>query len=430
MLKRRPILVALLACALFAVPVQASSRAIVRIGSNLNQLNSICALLGCTVTESIGDPLDQVFLVSSNFLDVSTLIADLLAVAGVIDCEPDQLANTSGSGYTTPPALTDTAPITYYGVTVPEGYVNQPATQIVRLSYAQSELSASGGGIVAIIDTGVDANHPALSQVLLPGYDFTRNRSGADETADAVFPESPASGPPTSVNSMAVANVSQSTAAVVDGPPGYADFGHGTMVAGIVHLVAPTAKILPLKAFSADGTGYISDILRAIYAAVNENAQVVNMSFSFSSYSQEVKLALEYANLHQVTCVAAVGNSGEEITVYPAGYTNLVMGVASTTNTDQRSTFSNYGPVVWVAAPGEGIVTTYPFGFYAAGWGTSFSTPFVSGTAALLVQMSWLSDEYNASGAISHAVPLGWELGNGRLDVYEAGEAWAEELGN
>ena len=64
------------------------------------------------------------------------------------------------------------------------------------------------------------------------------------------------------------------------------------------------------------------------------------------------------------------------------------MGAASTNDSDQRSTFSNYGnQVVWVAAPGEAIVTTYPFGFYAAGWGTSFSSPFVAGTASLVVNI-------------------------------------------
>jgi len=60
------------------------------------------------------------------------------------------------------------------------------------------------------------------------------------------------------------------------------------------------------------------------------------------------------------------------------------MGVASTTDQDTRSSFSNFGMIVWVAAPGEAIVTTYPFNTYAAGWGTSFSAPFVSGGAALL----------------------------------------------
>ncbi len=429
-MKRRAFLACILACAFCSLPIQASSRAIVRIEGGARALSSVCALLGCSVTQSIGDPLGQVFLVSSDLLDVSTLVAKLLGASGVIDCEPDLLANSADSSHQVPGALTDTAPVDYYGATVPDGYVHQPATSIVRLSSAQTAFGVSGSGIIAVIDTGVDVNHPALSRVLLPGYDFTRNRPGADETGDASFSSKPSSGPPSQVNSMAVADVSQSTAAVVDGPPGYADFGHGTMVTGIIHLVAPSSKILPLKAFGPDGTGYVSNILRAIYTAVNEDAQVINMSFNLAAYSQEVKNAVEYANLHRVVCVAAAGNNGQEILVYPAALTNLVMGVASTTNDDERSSFSNYGPqLVWVAAPGEGIVTTYPFGLYAAGWGTSFSTPFVSGTAALLLQMSWLSDEYNAAEAVAHAIELGSDLGNGRLDIFQAGQAGRREFG-
>jgi subtilisin family serine protease len=95
--------------------------------------------------------------------------------------------------------------------------------------------------------------------------------------------------------------------------------------------------------------------------------------------------------------------------------------VASTTDLDTRSSFSNYGAAqVWVAAPGEAIVTTYPWGSYAAGWGTSFSTPLVSGAAALLVGMQGTANYSQASWAISHAVPLSSELGNGRLDLYQA----------
>ena len=84
----------------------------------------------------------------------------------------------------------------------------------------------------------------------------------------------------------------------------------------------------------------------------------------------------------------AAGNSGEQATVYPAALKGVI-DVASTSNDDTHSTFSNYGaPPVWLAAPGEGVMTTYPFGSYAAGWGTSFSTPFVTGETALLVSMA------------------------------------------
>ena len=134
----------------------------------------------------------------------------------------------------------------------------------------------------------------------------------------------------------------------------YAAFGHGTMVAGLVHLVAPTAKILPLKAFSADGTGYVSNVIRALYFATAQGSKVVSMSFSFSNSSSAMSDAIKYANSQGVICVAAAGNGGEKIKVYPASLSQ-VMGVASTSNSDTLSSFSNYGPQVeWVgSARGE-----------------------------------------------------------------------------
>ncbi len=296
-----------------------------------------------------------------------------------------------------------------------------------------------GAGIVAVIDTGTDPNHPALQKVLVPGYDFTRNQYGeGDETADVLL-TGPVADPSQSlwVNSDTTALVSQSTAAVVDGNPQYSDFGHGTMVAGVIHLVAPGARLMPLKAFGADGTGKTSDILRAIYWAVQNHANIVNMSFNLAGYSQEVKNAIDYASLNGVISVAAAGNQGQDVLVYPAAYENVI-SVASTTNDDQRSSFSNYGSdLVWVGAPGEGIVTTYPFGTYAAGWGTSFSTPFVSGGAALMLDYggSLLMDllifrnQSDSAQAVAHARSLGSDLGHGRLDIFQALTAWRNSLG-
>jgi subtilisin family serine protease len=265
----------------------------------------------------------------------------------------------------------------------------------------------------------------------MPGYDFTRNRDSADEKGDVQQSTAAVVDGvgPAWVNQSTAAVVDQSTAAVVDNPE-YGAFGHGTMVAGIIHLVALKALILPLKAFNADGSGYTSDVIRAVYRAVNANAKIINMSFSFANSSKELSSAISFANKNNVIAIAAAGNDGLKTTLYPAGYSDRVMGVASTTNSDTRSAFSNYGsPLVFVAAPGEGIVTTYPWGSYAAVWGTSFSTPFVSGTAALLLDVNANASETDASHAISHAKLLGSDLGNGRLDIYQAVAAWRSALG-
>jgi subtilisin family serine protease len=95
------------------------------------------------------------------------------------------------------------------------------------------------------------------------------------------------------------------------------------------------------------------------------------------------------------------------------------MGVASTSLSETRSTFSNYGSDVWVAAPGEGIISTYPFGTYAAGWGTSFSTPFGTGTVGLLANLQPMNEQA-ASSDIAHAEYIGYGLGHGELDVVRA----------
>jgi subtilisin family serine protease len=192
------------------------------------------------------------------------------------------------------------------------------------------------------------------------------------------------------------------------------------MVAGIVHLVAPTAKIMPLKAFQADGSSNTFDILRAIYYAVDNGANVINMSFSLAGSSQEFVRAINYATDHGVICVASVGNDGADQLKYPAALRNVI-GVASTNNLDVRSTFSNFGSgLVTLAAPGEAIITTYPGGHYAAAWGTSFSTPFVSGAPGLLLQYDPRTDFFRGVDALSHAKELTSDLGYGRLDVYHA----------
>jgi len=118
--------------------------------------------------------------------------------------------------------------------------------------------------------------------------------------------------------------------------------------------------------------------------------------------------------------VAAAGNDGKATQVWPASYPSVI-GVASTNNYYTRSLFSNYGsPLVSLAAPGEGDVTLYPGNHYAQVWGTSFSTPLVSGGAALLVDINDDMNDPKAASALAHARFIGQQLGAGELDLYQA----------
>jgi hypothetical protein len=400
----------------------------------LQGLQNLCLLQSCTVVASLADPLQQLFIVTTP-LNPTIFLNLIRALPGILDAELDQLISLIAglnTATTAPAALSDDTPVTYFNSTVWNGYANQPAAQIVRVSTAQSQFAVAGAGIVSDIDTGVDPNHPAFAGVLLPGYDFTRNQAGASELNDLSttdFPSNPPPCPPSTcpggvVNQSTIAILDQSTIAILDSNPKYAAFGHGTMVLGVVHMVAPKATLLPLKAFSSNGTGNLSDILRAIYYAVANGANVINMSFDIPSSSTELASALSYANQSALICAASAGNDGQKEIVYPAALQGFVMGVASTSDLDTRSSFSNYGDaIVWVAAPGEAIVTTYPFSTYAAGWGTSFSAPFVSGGSALLLGKQVKTNEFQAAAAVAHAVPVGADMGNGRLDLVQALQA-------
>jgi subtilisin family serine protease len=428
-LKRYVVICALVLMSLVAAPAaQAQTRLVVRDSLGLPGIKLVCALLGCQVNQGLGDPDGQLFVVTfPSILDPVTALLRLhIGLPGIVSVEIDQTVNAqSADAGPAPSYLTDKTPTFYYGTTVWHGYVAQPATQLIRNDGAHAAFSVAGSGVtVAVIDTGVDPSHPVLQGVLLPGYDFTRNQNGGSERTDVSAP-APDSGSASTalVNQRTVAVLDQRTVAVLDDQR-YSAFGHGTMTAGLVHLVAPQAKIMPLKAFHADGTAYSSDILRAIYYAARNGADVMNMSFNYTTNSPELARAIRYANSQGVISVASSGNDGQRTVTYPGGFPGVV-DVASTDNNDIQSAFSNYGaPPVWLAAPGEGVVTTYPWGTYAAGWGTSFSTPLVAGTAALLMGTH--------GNCASSLVPLAlaradWisdlDLGFGRLDTYSAVQA-------
>ncbi len=328
--------------------------------------------------------------------------------------------------------------VNYFGNTARQGYVQQPAALLIRVPNAQA-IYGTGSGIVADIDTGVDASHPLLANVFVPGYDFLTGMAGIpsemsdlnQSTVALLDGISPAPVPTSDatfvlnqstvalLDQSTVALLDQSTVALLDSQALPMAFGHGTMVAGLIHLVAPGAQIMPLRVFHSDGTGQLSDIVNAIYFAVNNGANVINMSFSSLDNSPALMGAIRYARSNNVICVAAAGNNGLPIIVYPAA-TKWAIGVGSTDAADLRSSFSNYGyPTADIGAPGEALITSYPLGQYAGVWGTSFSSALVSGAMALGTAMDSPFGYWGLMNALDSGkqLPPNEGLGQARLDV-------------
>jgi subtilisin family serine protease len=438
----RKFLQLLLVC-LLGLPLTAQTSYILT--ASPSNMQSVVNKHGLTVVKELYDGTNCVMLVTSASADVAGTETEVESDLMVVGFEPEQRAVLPELTGLTQPTLTqsttsilDTLPgrtlVSFFGSIVPSNYSTQTATSIIRLDDARTATKLTGSGTVAVIDTGADLTHPALSGALVTGYDFTRDTLGASELADldptvaAQLQQSTTSildAQNTLVLNSAVAILNQSTTSILDQSTtsildsSLAEFGHGTMTAGIVHLVAPTAKIMPLKAFRADGSSNLSDIIRAIYYAADHGANVISMSFSMSQSSPGLQAAIQYALSKNVATVASSGNDGLKTLVYPASYGG-VQGVGSSTNTDLRSTFSNYGSgVVTFAAPGEGVITTYPGGNYAAGWGTSFSTPMFAGAAALVLQARPTSKPGDITNALSKTKQIS-EMGYGRIDLYQS----------
>lgn len=271
---------------------------------------------------------------------------------------------------------------------------------------------------IAILDSGVDLQHPDIDdKIASSGKDYV---NGDDEADD--------------------------------------DHGHGTFVAGIaaaetdnglgVAGVAWNCKILPIKVFDEFGETDAAYITEAIIWAVDQGADVINMSFGGrigfgQNISQTIEDSLEYAyNFDNgegmgkgVVLVAASGNEGEEGVQYPAS-SELVLAVAATDSQDQLTDFSSFGDEVDVAAPGEWIWSIFPvdltppgYDYYGWGDGTSLSTPFVSGLAALIKSIKpWLTVEeimnvirYTADDVNSDEHPgKDIYLGFGRINMEKA----------
>ncbi len=232
----------------------------------------------------------------------------------------------------------------------------QYGPQRIRAPQAWDLSTGSNSVIIAVLDTGVDLDHPDLAAKIVPGYDFV-NRD--DNPQD--------------------------------------DQGHGTHVAGIAAAVSNNgegvagvswgARIMPVKVLGSNGAGRYSAIVDGIIFATDNGADVINLSLGAPFNSRALEDAVNYAVEHGVTVVTAAGNSGSNTIDYPAAYENTI-AVASTDSSDNRSRFSTYGDFVDLAAPGSDIGSTGLDDTYIYNSGTSQAAPHVAGAAAVLIGYS------------------------------------------
>ncbi|MBS1856709.1 MAG: S8 family serine peptidase [Acidobacteria bacterium] len=399
-----------------------------------------------TVLKALSGSASGMYVLSApRGADARQLLRNLAADAAVQSAEPEKpvklpglasSVNPNPSGIPSASTRLDGTPVFYYNSFAAAAYVNQQAGAIVGLARAHA-LSDGSGIRVAVIDTGIDRFQPVLFTSIAEGYDFVNNRPGGQEVADINQETTPI------LDQETTPILDQETTPILDGGSAiilqqettpildqettpildskiYPAFGHGTMVSGLVHLVAPRALLMPVRVFGANGAATISQIVDGIYWAVDHGAGVINMSFSTTQDSPALAAAIDYAARKGVICVAAAGNNGQAMPVWPAAY-DSVIGVGSTDNFLTRSLFSNYGtPPVTLAAPGEGDVTVYPGNHYAQVWGTSFSAPLVAGGAALLLDLSGRVDSGDAAKALANAQYIGQQMGAGELNLYQA----------
>ena len=202
--------------------------------------------------------------------------------------------------------------------------------------------------------------------------------------------------------------------------------GHGTAVADIIHRVCPGAQIYAVKVMDANNRGRLSDIVAGIYWCIEQDVDVINMSFGTSVKSDILEKAIQAAAEHGILMVSSAGNGGTGSAVeYPAAF-DEVIAVGAVDTGAEKTEESATGEEVELAAPGEQIIAKSLLGLNTVASGTSMAAPHVAGAAALLMMESQYKDAAFIRKVLqksSNPLGDGTYYGSGLLDV-----AYAREL--
>ncbi|ARI76449.1 S8 family peptidase [Halobacillus mangrovi] len=243
---------------------------------------------------------------------------------------------------------------------------------------------------IAVIDTGVDYNHPDLDGKTIKGYDFVDNDND-----------------PMDLNNHGT-HVAGTAAAETNNARG---------VAGM----APNTNILAVRALDASGSGSLNDIADAIRYSADAGAEVINLSLGCNCDTQTLENAVNYAWSKGSVIIAAAGNDGVSTTFEPASYTNVI-AVGAVDQYNRKASFSNYGTWVDVTAPGVSIASTTPNNGYMYMSGTSMASPHVAGLAGLLASQG--RSNSNIRAAIEQTADsisgTGYYFEHGLINSYDA----------
>lgn len=300
-------------------------------------LTSLLRSAGAYTTESLGPGSDTYRIRLGAGVDPAWLAARLSADPAVAFAEPNYLRQIMR--------------------TPNDAVVGQQWALTNIQAFEAWDITTGGEIVIAVLDTGVDGGHPDLSGKVLSGYNaITRDANAADDNGHG-----------TAVSGLIAANTD-----------------NGIGIAGMCW----GCKILPVKVLNSRGSGNDAAVARGIRWAVDNGARVINMSLGGSEDSQVLREAVGYALSRNVLIIASSGNERQEGNApnYPAAYPGVV-AVGATGNTDVVTGFSNTGDFVALTAPGVGLWTTLPGGRYGPPNGTSFSSPYVAGTAGLVLTL-------------------------------------------
>ncbi|MBI3274016.1 MAG: S8 family serine peptidase, partial [Candidatus Colwellbacteria bacterium] len=211
--------------------------------------------------------------------------------------------------------------------------------------------------VVAVVDTGIDPDHPAIKDRLLSGRNIVDGNNN------------PRNKLPSEMHSTHVSGT------IIMDPQ------HSGGAYGVAY---PAAKVLPVRVLNEYGSGSFNDIARGIVWAADNGARVINLSLGGTRDHQMLHDAIHYAAFKNVIIVAAKGNSNTSRPSYPADYEE-VLAVTATDRNDERAFFSNYGDNSCCAAPGYQIFSSVPGGRFMVASGTSMASPHVSASVALIL---------------------------------------------